>query len=151
MADNKKQQQKKKQDANPYGSKFTPKKKDPLKPFLPVIGLMVMAAAGAVAWFGSPFLITWLFNQTLFTIPGNVRSADPFYFQLLVSIMIFFVIVGIFGLLYAIVAPRPPKTVHESVLMNERKQAELDRQRDIARKRKMKSRMKDANKDIMDI
>ena len=151
MADNKKQQQKKKQDQNPYGNKFTPKKKDPMKPFLPVIGLMVIAAAGAVAWFGAPFLIDWLFTQNMFNIPPNVRSADPTVFQGLVALMIFFVIVGIFGLLYAVVAPRPPKTVHESVLMEERKKAELDRQREIARKRKMKSKMKDANKDIMDI
>jgi hypothetical protein len=148
MANDKKQQKK---QENPYSGKFTPKKKDPMRAFLPVIGLLVIVAAGAVAWFGSPFLIQWLFTQTYFNIPANVRSADEFFFQLLVSVMIFFVIVGIFGLLYAIVAPRPPKAVHESVLMEERKQAELERQRDVARKRKMRSKMKSGSKDIIDI
>jgi hypothetical protein len=148
---NDKQQQKKKQQESPYAGKFTPKKKDPMRAFLPVIGLLVIVAAGAVAWFGSPFIIQWLFTQDYFNLPASVSSADPFFFQILVSIMIFFVIVAVFSLLYAVVAPRPPKAVHESVLMDERKKMELERQRDVARKRKMKSKMKNANKDVIDI
>jgi hypothetical protein len=150
MAD--KQQQKKKQEANPYSGKFVPKKKDPLRPFLPVLGLLIVAAAGAVAWFGSPFLLDWLLNQQNYVaMPAAVLQADELTLQMLASIMIFFIIIAIGGLLYAVVAPRPPKLVSESVLAAERKQIELDRQRDVARKRKMKSRMKNANKGMDDI
>lgn len=145
MADKKQQ---KKQDANPYSGKFVPKKKDPLRPFLPVIGLLMIAAAGAVGWFGSPFLIDWLFTQNYVAIPAAVADSDPLTLQALATMMIFFIIVGFGGLLYAIVAPRPPKLVQENVLGQERKQMELERQREVARKRKMKSRMKNANKDI---
>jgi hypothetical protein len=149
MAD--KKQQQKKQDVNPYASKFTPPKKDPLRPFLPVLGLLIIAAAGAVAWFSSPFIRQWLFQQRYVALPAAVMSADQFTLEILISVMVFAIIIAFAGLLYAIVAPRPPKLISENVLAAERKQMELDRQRDVQRKRKMKSRMKDANKGMDDI
>lgn len=150
MADKKQQ---KKNDVNPYSGKFVPKKKDPLRPFLPVLGLLIIAAAGAVAWFGSPFLINWLVTQQNFlTIPAAVTDPEnALTIQALAAMLIFFIIVAFASLLYAVVAPRPPKLVQENVLLAERKQAELERQRDVARKRKMKARMKNANKEMDDI
>lgn len=161
MAD--KQQQKKKQDVNPYSGKFVPKKKDPLRPFLPVIGLAIIAVAGAVAWFGAPFLLQWLFTQNFFSLPDAMRSTEPVtlyadfvvpanvLLQAITALLIFFVIVGIAAVLYAVVAPRPPKLVSENILAAERKQIQLDQQREEARKRKMRSRMKNATKGIDDI
>ena len=161
MAD--KNQKKNNKDVNPYASKFVPKKKDPLRPFLPVIGLLIIAAAGAVAWFGAPFLLQWLFSQNYFRLPDAMRSTEPvtlyadfvipanILLQAITALLIFFVIVGIAAVLYAVVAPRPPKLISENVLAAERKQNELDRQREEARKRKMKSRMKSATKGIDDL
>lgn len=147
MADKKQQ----KKQENPYSGKFTPKKKDPLRPFLPVLGLLIIAAAGAVAWFGSPFLINWLLTQQSFIrIPASVTDADPLVLQGIIAMLIFFIIVAFAAMLYAAVAPRPPKLVQESVLLDERKQMELERQREVARRRKMKAKMKNANKSGMD-
>lgn len=131
-----------------YQSKFAPKKKDPLRPFLPIIGLVIMAIAGAVGWFGSPILLE--LGQDY--IPAEVTAAmDAMTLQYVVTGMIFLLVVALFATIYALFAPKPDKLVSEATLKREREEMLAERRRMKARKGKMRQKMKSANKDISDL
>jgi hypothetical protein len=65
--------------------------------------------------------------------------------------MIFLVIVLLFSAIYAAFAPKQDKLVTEGVIKQERIEKEQDRRRTKARKRKMRGRMREGNKDLDDI
>lgn len=128
--------------------KYKKEKKDPLRAFLPVIGLFIMAAAGAVGWFSSPFVLEFAGPY----IPTEVTSQlDEFTLQVLVAVIIFFMLIALFAAIYAMFAPKPSKLATESVLKKERDAKAQERRRTKARSRKMKARMKEANKDFSDL
>lgn len=129
------------------GGKYQVEKKDPLRVFLPIIGLIILVIAAAVGWFSSPILI----EQGAEYIPAEVTNAlEPEMFRILVSVLIFFVIVTVFSTIYALFAPKPEKLVTEAALKSERIAREQDRKRTKARKRKMRERMKAGTKKLDD-
>lgn len=128
--------------------KYEPEKKDPLRAFLPIIGLIIIVIAGAVGWFSAPFVLEYGGQY----IPSEVTAQlDEFTLQVLVAVAIFFIIVAVFSAIYALFSPKPNKLVTESVLKQERLAKDQERRRTKARKRKMKARMKEANKDFSDL
>lgn len=130
------------------GGKYKAEKKDPLRAFLPIIGLIIIIIAGAVGWFSAPFVLEAGGQY----IPSEVTSQlDEFTLQLLVAMVMFFMIVAVFSAIYAAFAPKPSKLVSESALQQERIAKDQERRRAKSRKRKMKSRMKEANKDFSDL
>lgn len=131
------------------GGKYQPKKKDPLKPFLPIIGLIIMAIAGAVGWFGAPFVLE--FGEDYIPQAVITGIGDEFVLQLLVAGLIFFVIVAVFSMVYAIFAPKPTKLVKEGTLKREREEKLAEQRRRKQRRRKMNARMREGNKELDDL
>ncbi len=128
--------------------KYEPEKKDPLRAFLPIIGLIIIVIAGAVGWFSAPFVLEYGGQY----IPSEVTTQlDEFTLQVLVAVAIFFIIVAVFSAIYALFSPKTNKLVTESTLKQERIAKDQERRRTKARKRKMKARMKEANKDFSDL
>lgn len=131
-----------------YKSKYAEKKKDPLRPFLPVIGLIIIAIAGAVGYFGAPFALEAVQDFIPLEVTRQLTSQQ---LEWIMMGIIFLLIVAVFATIFAIFAPKPSKLVKESTLKRERDEKELERRRTKARRRKMKARMKQANKDVSDI
>lgn len=129
-----------------FQGKYAPKKKDPLRAFYPIIGLIIIVIAGAVGWFGAPFVLEYGADY----IPRAVTTgiSDPLTLQILVAVLIFFVIVAIFAMVYAIFAPKPTKLVSEGALKREREQKLAEQRRMKKRRRKMNARMRAGNKDL---
>jgi|GEM_PF-2678523 len=78
---------------------------------LPLMGLVAIVFAGAGAFFLSPTVE----NLLLDNIAGLPVDGTM---QLVAGVGVFLLILMVFGLLYAIVAPKP-KTVHETQLKKE--------------------------------
>ena len=129
------------------GGKYAVEKKDPLKPFYPIIGLIVMLIAGAVGWFGSPFVLDfaddYLSRQDVIASLVDVHPLAP---EMVVAFLIFLMIVMLFSAIFAIFAPKKEKLVTEGILKRERMAKDADRRRTKARKRKMRERMREGNK-----
>ncbi|MEL6308240.1 MAG: hypothetical protein AAFQ52_08860, partial [Chloroflexota bacterium] len=86
-----------------YQSKFAPKKKDPLRPFLPIIGLLIMGIAGVVGWYVSPIVLDLGLQYDI--IPAQVTGAlTATELQYVVAGMIFLLIVALFATIYAVFA-----------------------------------------------
>ena len=130
---------------------FQPVKKDPLKAFYPIIGLVVMLIAGAVGWFGAPFALDFADNYIPSEVITSLVDVHPLAPEMLVAFLIFLMIVMLFSAIFAIFAPKQEKLVTESALKQERSAREADRRRTKARRRKMKARMKEGNKGLDDI
>lgn len=100
---------------------------------LPVFGLFLAVALGAIAWVAS---------ESLHEIV--VRNIRGFPFtqegQWVVAGVTWLLLLLISGMLYALLAPRPPKMISEKALEQERREknreiaAKRKRRRDIARK-----------------
>ncbi|MEO1166351.1 MAG: hypothetical protein AAFV98_21420 [Chloroflexota bacterium] len=128
-----------------YQSKFAPKKKDPLRPFLPIIGLLIMGIAGVVGWYVSPIVLDLGLQYDI--IPAQVTGAlTATELQYVVAGMIFLLIVALFATIYAVFAPKPERLVSEASLKKEREDKIAERRRIKARRGKMRRRMKDAKK-----
>ena len=78
---------------------------------LPIFGLIVLILAGA----GAFFLSTPIENLLLDNVSGLPVDGTM---QIIVGVVLFVVILMVFGLLYAMIAPKP-KTVHEAQLKKE--------------------------------
>lgn len=128
-----------------YGGKYAPKKKDPLKPFYPVIGLVFAAIAAAVGFFASPFVLQLLKDTVLSSAVGQLPGDDVM--QIVIGVMIFLVMVAVFAMIFAIFAPRPDKLATDQAVIQQKQEMELERQRAKMRNRRMKERMRTANKD----
>ncbi len=81
------------------------------KALAPIIGLIALVVAGAGAFFLSTPIETLLL-ENIAGLPINGTM------QIVAGIGIFVLILMVFGLLYALIAPKP-KTVHESELKRE--------------------------------
>lgn len=132
-----------------FGGKYAPKPKEPLRPFYPIIGLIIAAIAGAVAFFGAPPLyelirVNFLQNATVSLPPVNQM-------EIIVGVMIFMVIVMLFGLVFALFQPKTPRSITEQGLLEEKKERERERRRAENRQRTMREKMRKANKDFTDV
>jgi hypothetical protein len=134
-------------NSNMGKGKYGAEKKDPLKPFYPIIGLIVIVVAGAIGYFAAPSLLTF----TKPYLPAEVLARPDNELQLLFAGMIFFVIVAVLGFAFALFAPRPPKEVSDKALIAERNAREMERKRQKKRKSSMRRRMKQGTKDVDDI
>jgi len=141
MSRNKKQPQE-------FGGKYAPKPKEPLRPFYPIIGLIIAAIAGAVAYFGAPPLYELIRTNFLQGAAG-LPPADQM--ELIMGVMIFLVITMLFGLVFAAFQPRTPKAVTERGLLEEKQEKERERRRAQHRQRTMREKMRKANKDFTDV
>jgi hypothetical protein len=113
------------------------------KVLLPIVGLIVIAGAIAVGAIASGSVATWAkktFNLNI-ARQGNI---DPI--QIASGLVIFIVIMMVFALVYAAIAPKPPRTVNEAQLDKEKKARIADEQRRKRTNRQMKDRMRQRNK-----
>lgn len=104
---------------------------------LPVVGLVMIIAAGAIAFLLSRPAGVLLRSRIA---PG----ADMQSIQLAAGIGIFLVIIMVFGALYAAIVPKPPKGISEGELDKEKKERFEEAQRAKRRKREMKNKMRDS-------
>ncbi len=131
-----------------YGGKYAPKPKNRLRPFYPIIGLIVAAIAGAAAYFGAAPLYEIIRVELLENSPG---LPQPEQMELLVGVMIFLVIVMVFALIFAAFQPRKTIQVSEQSLLKEKQEKEREIRRSRERQRSMREKMRKANKDFDEI
>ncbi len=124
--------------------KYAPKKKDPLKPFYPVIGLVFAAIAAAVGFFAAPFALQLLKDTVLQSAQGQLPADDVML--LVVGAMIFLIVIAIFGMIFAMFAPRPDSRSSDKAVIEQKQEMERDRQRAKLRDKQMRTKMRTANK-----
>lgn len=96
------------------------RKKNPLNAFLPILGLILAIALGAVSYVLSEPLQDFLVANV-----NNFPSEQEA--QIVVGVVLFVVLLLFAALIYAIFAPKPPRMISENVLRDERVQKEKDR------------------------
>lgn len=121
-----------------YGGKFAPKKKDPLKPFIPVIGLFLAIIAGAIAYFAS--------EPALEVVKTYIAIGDAPEMRWVVAGAIFLLIIMVVGMLYTVFQPRLPKGVSESDLDREKQEKAKEAAAAARRKREMQAKMRQQRK-----
>lgn len=105
----------------------------------PVIGVIVIVIAGALAWFGAEPVFNWL----LLNVPGI--PAEP-ALQYVVMGVIFLLVVLLGGLFYSIVAPKPPKGISERDMDREKQRKAAEEQAAKRRKAEMRAKMRQRNR-----
>lgn len=109
----------------------------------PVYGLVMMVAAGAIAYVLGPSLSDWFQRRA----PNvNVGQFTPAQVDLFFSALIFVAIIGLASLLVAVAAPRRKSTVRETDLVKERKQAEAERRARRKRQLELERKMREENR-----
>lgn len=117
-----------------------------LRPFYPLIGLILIGAFGAIAYVIGPVVTNSLLDNGILILEDNAQY-EPM--KLIISGVVFFAMTLIGALLFAIAAPKPKKAsanVSERDLDRERKarmQAELDAKK---RQKKVRNEMAKARK-----
>jgi predicted PurR-regulated permease PerM len=101
-------------------------KKNPLNPFLPVLGLFLAAALGAVAYIVSEPLQD-LLSRNIANFPAGTEI------RYVIAGVLFIILLLFAGMIYALLAPKPTKLISEQQLKKERVQREQDR---LAKKRR---------------
>ena len=135
---------------NEYRGKYEAEKKDPLKPWYPIIGLVLLAIAGLAGVLASGTALSFLqgYFPQLQAEVCSIPEIMNCQMQLVIAAAIALAIVGIFSLVFAIFAPKPKsrKLVAESALKTQKE--EMNRERDRAKRRKMQmdAKMRKANK-----
>jgi predicted outer membrane lipoprotein len=109
-------------------------KKNPLTAFLPILGLLLAVAFGAIAFIVSEPVQDLLAEN----ISGFPREQEA---QYVVAVVIFISLVLIGGAIYATLAPKPPKLVSERELKKEREQREQEIRDRKRRQRKVQEQM----------
>jgi type VI protein secretion system component VasK len=122
-----------------YGGKYAPRKKNPLKPFYPVIGLLILILGGGFAYYVSPSVTTWLDVRMEGTFPPQMR--------LVVAGVIFLVIVMVLGTIFSAFQPRTPKGVSEKDLDKEKQERVKEQQAAAKRRKEMQSKMRRRNRE----
>jgi type VI protein secretion system component VasK len=122
-----------------YAGKYKSKRKNWLKPFLPVLGLLVLAIAGGVGYYVSAPLLA-LVQQY---VPGIPNSQEM---QILSGFVVFLVIVSAFALIYAAFQPRLPKGVSEADLDREKREKQKEAAAAKRRKMEMQAKMRQRNR-----
>lgn len=110
------------------------KKKNPLTPFLPVLGLVLAVALGAIAFILSKPAHEFLMKQ-IETFPQETEV------QYVVAGALFIVFLLFAGLIYAIFAPKQEKLVTERELKKEKDYKEKERLAAKKRKRQIQAKM----------
>ena len=100
-----------------------------MRAFLPLIGFIVIGILGVFAYILSDPLNVML-SERLANYPYDQMDM----MQLFVGVVIFFVGLLFLGMLYAMFAPKPPKTVNERELEKEK----LAKQRELLAKKRRK-------------
>lgn len=113
---------------NPEEEKY----KVSIRAFLPVLGLFLIIALGAVSFVLSEPATEWL-RDTVDNIPNEDEV------QYVVGGIVFLVLVLLSGFLYALFAPKPKKRVTEAELKKERMQMQRE-------KRARKKRLEEINR-----
>lgn len=114
------------------------------KILLPIVGLIVIAGAVAVGVLGSETVAN-LAKTTLKLNFAPVNGIDPL--RVAAGVIIFIVIMMIFALVYAAIAPKPTRSVNEAQLDKEKKARIADEQRRKRMNRQMKDKMRQRSKD----
>ena len=130
---------------NEYRGKYEAEKKDPLKPWYPVIGLFLLAIAGAAGFLARVPAYAFL-KRTLLQGVGGLP--DDTTMEYVVALGIGLAIIGIFSLVFALFAPKPKgrKYVTENVLKDQKEEMQRERVRAKRRKVQMEAKMRKANK-----
>jgi hypothetical protein len=131
---------------NEYRGKYEAEKKDPLKPWYPVIGLVLLAIGGAAGFLARVPAYSFL-RATLLKGVGGLP--DDTTMQYVVAFGIGLAIIGIFSLVFAIFAPKSKnrKLVAESTLKDQKDEMNRERQRAKRRKNQMQSKMRKASRE----
>ena len=129
--------------SNEFNSKYQKKQESRLKAFYPLIGLVVMLIAGAIAYFASPLVTEILVEQLL-------EGDAPENMQVVSGGLVFGVIVTIFALVYSLFAARPENRdmLTEEALMKEKEEMEREERAKKRRKRQMLQKMRNRNDDV---
>jgi phosphotransferase system glucose/maltose/N-acetylglucosamine-specific IIC component len=125
---------------NQYGSKYAPKKPSPLKPFYPVIGLLVLVIFGAIA-FAVSQPITNFIDQRVTTMPLPVSQL-----RIIVGVGVFIVLTLLLAMTYSIFQPKTPKGVSERDLDREKQERQKEEKAAARRKKEMQAKMRARNR-----
>ncbi len=126
-------------DEYQYGGKYNPRSWR--KILLPVMGFILIACAGAIS-FALSLPATQFVRSKIQGLPE-----DEIGIQVVVGFSIFLVIVTVFAVLYAMLAPKPPKMVSESALDKEKKEREKERRAQKKRNRQVRIDMMKENQE----
>lgn len=109
-----------------------------IRAFFPIIGLILIIVFGVIAWILAP-IVTDIVNNA-----GLLQGFPPELlerFDLISGGLIFMVMMLFTGLLYAVAAPKPTKSVSERDLDKERKARIAGEQEAKVRKKKAQAKM----------
>jgi len=134
---------KKQNDANPYGGRFDAKKGPRLRALYPVIGLIVAALSGAVAF----FVAEPAWNLVLDYLLNGQTNVSENTMILATGFAIFLMMIMAFAATFALITPSAPKLVNEDQLKKEKDDREREKKRARQRQKAMRAKMKAANKD----
>jgi type VI protein secretion system component VasK len=122
-----------------YGGKYAPRKKNPLKPFYPVIGLLILILGGGFAYLVSPSVTSWLDLRVEGTFPPQMR--------LIVAGVIFLLIILVLGMVFSVFQPKTPKGVSEKDLDKEKQERLKEQQAAAKRRKEMQTKMRQRNRE----
>ena len=121
-----------------------PKRRKWLRAFYPIIGLVVMGIAGAIAYVGSLPACDLLASRGIFS--GS--TVDPQTLQIAVGGGIFLVIILLIAFVFAVIQPKDKtrKLVTEKALVKEREQMQAEAKAKKRRQQAMRKKMKQRNR-----
>lgn len=120
-----------------YAAKRRPKSKNSINAFLPVMGLLLAVALGAVAFvLSGP--VHELVMDNMSSFPAGTTA------QYVVAGALFVILLMVSGLLYAAFIPKPKQKVTEASLKREKEEVEAER---LARKKRQKELQRQAARD----
>jgi hypothetical protein len=124
---------------NLFNSKYQPKKRSPLKPFYPVIGLFILIVFGAISYF--------LSRPVTELVDARTTIALEFaQLQLVIAIGIFIVLILALAAVYSVFQPKTPKGVSERDLDREKQEKMREAAAANRRKKEMQAKMRARNK-----
>ncbi len=104
------------------------RQKNALAPFLPVIGFLLAGIVAVIAFFVSDPIHQFLIRQFRGQVPTNPEV------RYIIAVAVFLVLILLVAMIYAIFAPKPPKTTSEKQLEQEKR--EIAREKAERKKRK---------------
>jgi hypothetical protein len=119
-----------------YARKGRKKNRDPIRPFLPVLGLLLAVALAAISWVIHEPLRDFLVEQFPDLPQPGTESFEVVGY--IAGGVVFVVLLMIVSMLYTIFAPRPEKLTSESQLKRERD--DIDAERRAKKKRQQQIR-----------
>ena len=121
-----------------YGAKSGRKKKGTtIRAFLPVLGFLMIAAMGGVAYALSGPINLLLQDQ----LGNNYPVGQETVMQIVSGVVLFILFVLVAGLLYALFAPRTNKLATEQQMEKERREMWREKERKKRRQRQIQKKM----------